>query len=169
MYVGNALRCPYGSRPDYEVLQYTKEMIQFLMYKNIKMIVIACNTETAFALEELKKILPIPIIGIIQPEARTAFKITENQKIEVIRTEGTIRSNAYKEALQQIHSELEVASLACPLFVPMVEKGILYGEQAEQVIEETLRPLKITTNIDTLVLGCTHYPLLETTIKKVRS
>src|SRR5699024_4272395 len=71
------------------------------------------------------------------------------------------------EALQQIHSELEVTSLACPLFVPMVEKGILYGEQAEQVIEETLRPLKITTNIDTLVLGCTHYPLLETTIKKV--
>src|SRR5699024_6197428 len=103
----------------------------------------------------------------IQPGARTAIKMTENQKIGVIGTEGTIRSNAYKEALQQIHSELEVTSLACPLFVPMVEKGILYGEQAKQVIEETLRPLKITTNIASLVLGCTHYPIIETTIKKV--
>ena len=167
IYVGDTLRCPYGSRPDYEVLQFTKEMIQFLMYKNIKMIVIACNTATAFALEEMKKVLPIPIIGVIQPGARTAIKMTENQKIGVIGTEGTIRSNAYKKALQQIHSELEVTSLACPLFVPMVEKGILYGERAEQVIEETLRPLQIATNIDTLVLGCTHYPLLVTTIQKV--
>ena len=167
IYVGDTLRCPFGSRPDYEIVQFTKEMIQFLMNKNIKMIVIACNTATAFALEEMKNILPIPIIGVVQPGARTAIQVTENKQIGVIGTEGTIRSNAYEEALQKIHTEIDITSLACPLFVPMVEKGILYGEQAEQVVEETLRPLKTTTDIDTLVLGCTHYPLLETTIQKV--
>src|SRR5699024_10458625 len=105
IYVGDTLRCPYGSRLAYEVLQITKEMIQFLMYKNIKMIVIDCTTTTAFELQKKKIVLPIPIIVVIQPGARTAIKMTENQKIGVIRPEGTIRSNAYKEALQQIHSE----------------------------------------------------------------
>ena len=167
IYVGDTLRCPYGPRPEHEVVQFTKEMIQFLMKKNIKMVVIACNTATAFALEELKKILPIPIIGVIQPGARAAIKSTKNQQIGIIGTEGTIRSNAYTTALEQINANLKVTGLACPLFVPMVEKGILKGNKAEQVVEETLRPLKTTTNIDTLVLGCTHYPLLGPTIQHV--
>src|SRR5690625_377097 len=167
VYVGDTLRCPYGPRPEHEVRQYTKEMIQFLMKKNIKMVVVACNTATAFALEELKNILPIPIIGVIQPGARAAIKSTKNQQIGIIGTEGTIRSNAYTTALEQINADLDVTALACPLFVPMVEKGILKGDQAEQVVTETLRPLKKTKNIDTLVLGCTHYPLLGPTIQRV--
>lgn len=167
IYVGDTLRCPYGPRPEHEVRQYTKEMIQFLMKQDIKMVVIACNTATAFTLEELKKTLPIPIIGVIQPGARAAIKATKNKQIGIIGTEGTIRSNAYTDALEQINQDLHVTGLACPLFVPMVEKGILTGVQAEQVVEETLRPLKLAKNIDTLVLGCTHYPLLEKTIQHV--
>lgn len=167
IYLGDTLRCPYGSRPDYEIRQFTKEMVQFLMNQNIKMIVIACNTATAFALEELKEKLPIPIIGVIQPGARAAIKSTENQRIGVIGTEGTVRSNAYQDALHQIDQNLKVSSLACPLFVPMVEKGIVDGDKAENVVKESLRPLQSTQEIDTLVLGCTHYPLLESTIKKV--
>lgn len=167
IYVGDTLRCPYGPRPEHEIKQYTKEMIQFLLKKDIKMIVIACNTATAFTLEELKKTLPIPIIGVIQPGARAAIKQTKNQKIGIIGTEGTIRSEAYTTALEQINQDLHITGLACPLFVPMVEKGILKGEQAKQVVEDALRPFKVARQIDTLVLGCTHYPLLEPTIQQV--
>lgn len=167
IYVGDTLRCPYGPRPRHEVKQFTLEMVEFLLEKEIKMIVIACNTATAFALEELKKKLSIPVIGVVQPGARAAIKMTKNNHIGIIGTEGTIQSGAYPVALKQINSELKVTTLACPLFVPMVEKGILTGEQAKKVVEETLLPLKNTTDIDTLVLGCTHYPLLEKTIQAV--
>src|SRR5690625_758369 len=167
IYVGDTLRCPYGSRPEHEIKQFTNELVQFLLKKNVKMIVIACNTATAFTLEELKGKLDIPIIGVIQPGARAAIKNTKNEQIGIIGTEGTVRSEAYPKALQQINQDLKVTSLACPLFVPMVEKGITEGEQAKLVVEETLRPLRNTTNIDTLVLGCTHYPLLENVIQDV--
>lgn len=167
IYVGDTLRCPYGSRPEEEVKQFTFELVQFLLNKNVKMIVIACNTATAFALDDLKEQLDIPIIGVIQPGARAAIKNTKNEQIGIIGTEGTVRSKAYPEALQQINQNLEVTSLACPMFVPMVEKGITEGEQAKLVVEETLRPLRNTTDIDTLVLGCTHYPLLEHVIQDV--
>lgn len=167
IYVGDTLRCPYGSRPKHEVKQFTNELVQFLLEKNVKMIVIACNTATAFTLAELKERLAIPIIGVIQPGARAAIKNTKNEQIGIIGTEGTVRSHAYPEALKQINEGLEVTSLACPLFVPMVEKGITDGEQAKLVVEETLRPLRNTKQIDTLVLGCTHYPLLEKVIQDV--
>lgn len=167
IYVGDTLRCPYGSRPKHEVRQFTNELVQFLLNKNVKMIVIACNTATAFTLNELKEKLNIPVIGVIQPGARAAIKNTKNKQIGIIGTEGTIRSEAYPDALQQINDALEVTSLACPLFVPMVEKGITDGEQAKLVVEETLRPLRNTKDIDTLVLGCTHYPLLEKVIQDV--
>ncbi|MEI3614733.1 glutamate racemase [Pseudogracilibacillus sp. SO30301A] len=167
IYVGDTFRCPYGPRPKHEVIQFTKEMVSFLLTKNIKMIVVACNTATAFALDELKKELNIPVIGVIQPGARAAIKVTKNNKIGIIGTEGTINSKAYLKALLQINSELDVIALACPLLVPMVEKGIISGEQAKKVVEDTLFPLKLSNRIDTLVLGCTHYPLLEETIQEV--
>lgn len=167
IYVGDTLRCPYGSRPKQEVKKFTNELVQFLLKKNVKMIVIACNTATAFTLEELKKQLDIPIIGVIQPGARAAIKNTKNEKIGIIGTEGTVNSDAYPSALQQINQALDVTSLACPMFVPMVEKGITDGEQAEIVVEETLNPLRRSKEIDTLVLGCTHYPLLEDVIQNV--
>jgi len=167
IYVGDTLRCPYGSRPKHEVKKFTNELVEFLLDKDVKMIVIACNTATAFTLEELKERLDIPIIGVIQPGARAAIKNTKNKQIGIIGTEGTINSQAYPDALQQINQELNVTSLSCPMFVPMVEKGITDGEQAQLVVEETLGPLRNTKNIDTLVLGCTHYPLLENVIQDV--
>lgn len=167
IYVGDTLRCPYGSRPKQEVIQFTLEMVHFLMKKDIKMIVVACNTATAFALEILKKELTIPVIGVVQPGARAAIKSTKNNHIGIIGTEGTIESDAYPLALKKINKQLHVSALACPSFVPMVERGVLTGEEALKVVSDTLMPLRKTTKIDTLVLGCTHYPLLEKTIQTV--
>lgn len=167
IYVGDTLRCPYGSRPKEEVKQFTFELVKFLLKKNVKMIVIACNTATAFALEDLQKNLDIPVIGVIQPGARAAIKNTKNEHIGIIGTEGTVHSNAYPNALQKINQKLNVTSLACPAFVPMVEKGITEGEQAKRVVEQSLRSLRNDTKIDTLVLGCTHYPLLQNVIQEV--
>lgn len=167
LYFGDTLRCPYGSRSKEEVKQFTLEIVSFLIKQNVKMIVIACNTATAFALDALKKKFTIPIIGVIQPGARAAIKHTKNNQIGVLGTEGTISSNEYPKALQQINQHLHVISLACPSFVPLVEQGIVSGPQAKRVVKETLLPLKKKTNIDTLVLGCTHYPLLEQIIQQI--
>src|SRR5699024_4931721 len=127
IYIGDTLRCPYGPRPKHEVKQFTFQMVHFLMQKNVKMIIVACNTATAFALEDLKRKYDIPIIGVIQPGASAAIKSTENNNIGIIGTEGTIQSNAYPNALHEINKHIEVSTLACPLFVPMVEKGIVTG------------------------------------------
>lgn len=167
VYLGDTIRCPYGSRTECEVKQFTWEMVNFLLKKNIKMIVVACNTATAFTLKSLKKQLNIPVIGVIQPGARAAIKLTETNQIGVIGTEGTIRSKAYPIALKQIKSELEIISLACPTFVPMVERGVLSGKEAIHTVNQVLKPLKMYSQLDTLILGCTHYPLIEQTIQKV--
>ncbi|CQR48063.1 Glutamate racemase 1 [Paraliobacillus sp. PM-2] len=167
IYLGDTLRCPYGPRPKEEVIQYTLEMVDFLMEKNIKLLVIACNTATAFTLDLLREKLLIPVIGVIQPGARAAIKMTKNMKIGVIGTEGTIQSRAYPDALHSIHSEIEVHDLACPRFVPMVEKGVLTGDEAYHVVNDSLQRLKNQQIIDTLILGCTHYPLLKHTIQAV--
>ncbi|HLR62632.1 MAG TPA: glutamate racemase [Lentibacillus sp.] len=167
IYLGDTLRCPYGPRSEGEIKTFTWELADFLLEKNIKLLVVACNTATAFTLEELKKHLSIPVIGVIKPGARAAVKFTKNSHIGVIGTEGTIRSNAYPRALKSISAYLRVNSLACPLFVPMVEQGVLSGTEAEQMVGETLLPMKEQNHIDTLILGCTHYPLIKDTIQKV--
>lgn len=167
IYLGDTLRCPYGSRPEEEVKQFTFEMVDFLLKKNLKMIVIACNTATAFALGDLQKQLHIPVIGVIKPGSRAAIKATVNEHVGVIGTEGTIQSEAYTAALHNIKATLTVTGLACPTFVPLVESGMVEAEQAEKVVREALIPLKSQSKIDTLILGCTHYPLLEKTIQKV--
>ncbi|MDC3412570.1 glutamate racemase [Aquibacillus sp. 3ASR75-11] len=167
IYIGDTLRCPYGPRSKEEVIQFTWEMVDFLIEKNIKMLVVACNTATAFTLQQLQQNLDIPVIGVIQPGARAAIKVSVNNCIGVIGTEGTISSRAYPNALKGINSTIRVNDLACPSFVPMVEQGILLGEKALQVVSETLEPMKKHNHIDTLILGCTHYPLLRDTIQKV--
>jgi glutamate racemase len=166
LYVGDTIRCPYGPRPFDEVRQFTFEMIDFLMKKGIKLLVIACNTATAAVLNEAKEKLDIPVVGVIYPGARTALKVTKNNQIGVIGTVGTINSEAYKHALHSINDHVEVFSIACPEFVPLVESGQLNGEYTERVVRETLRPLS-EFNIDTLILGCTHYPLLTNVIERV--
>lgn len=167
IYLGDTLRCPYGSRPEAEVKQFTWEMVNFLLTKQIKMIVVACNTATAYTLQSLKDHLNIPVIGVIQPGARAAIKSTKTNKIGVIGTEGTINSYAYPQALNRIKRELEISSLACPTFVPMVERGVLSGDEAVQTVRRVLKPLTDNNELDTLILGCTHYPLIEEPIQHV--
>lgn len=166
IYLGDTARCPYGSRPKTEVRKFTWEMTNYLVSRfHIKMLVIACNTATAMVLKEIKQQLDIPVIGVIQPGARAALKVTRSGHIGVIGTEGTISSGAYVRALKMINSDVIVESLACPKFVPLVESGELEGEHAEQIVRESLLPLK-GKKIDTLILGCTHYPLLSPFIQK---
>lgn len=166
IYLGDTARCPYGPRSKAEVMTFTWEMVEFLQKKNIKMLVIACNTATAFTLNDLQEKLDIPVIGVVQPGARAAIKFTENNYVGIIGTEGTIRSKAYTKALKKTKAEIDVCALACPLFVPMVEQGILSGNRAKTVVEDSLKPMK-NKLIDTLILGCTHYPLLKDTIQEV--
>jgi glutamate racemase len=166
IYLGDTKHCPYGPRPFDEVRAFTWEMIDYLLKNEIKMLVIACNTATAAVLEEAKERLDIPVIGVIHPGARSALKVTKNNHVGVIGTVGTINSGAYKQALQQIRNDVVVESLACPLFVPLVEQGKLTGEDTIQAVSETLYPLK-DVSIDTLILGCTHYPLLRPVIQSV--
>ncbi|MFD2759583.1 glutamate racemase [Lentibacillus juripiscarius] len=167
IYLGDTQRCPYGPRSKDEVKKFTWEMVEFLLEKDIKMLIVACNTATAFTLHELKEHLSIPVIGVIKPGARAAINGTKSSHIGVIGTEGTIRSDAYAKALKDINADLDVQSLACPSFVPMVEQGRLSGEQTEEVVGDSLLPLKQKRNLDTLILGCTHYPLIKDTIQLV--
>lgn len=167
IYLGDTKRCPYGPRPKEEIRKLTWEMVYFLLNKKIKMLVIACNTATAYTLTELQTELDIPVVGVIQPGARAAINVTQNKHVGIIGTEGTIRSGAYTDALHLLNNKIEVTSLACPQFVPMVEQGILSGQDAYQVVDNGLTPIKNGVNIDTLILGCTHYPLLKNTIQEV--
>ncbi|MBS4208918.1 glutamate racemase [Bacillus sp. FJAT-50079] len=165
-YVGDTARCPYGPRSEHEVRKFTWQMADFLLKKNIKMLVIACNTATAVVLEEMRFYLNIPVIGVISPGSRAALKATENKRIGILGTIGTINSKAYVRELKLINRQVEVVQLACPKFVPIVESFEYQSNVAKKVVAETLKPLQ-NSGIDTLVLGCTHYPLLGPIIEQV--
>lgn len=167
IYVGDTKRCPYGPRPQEEVMKYTWEMVKFLLEKDIKILVIACNTATAFTIEVLRKKLTIPVIGVIEPGARAAIKHTKNMCIGIIGTEGTIKSNAYVEALHKINPEIIVHPLACPLLVPLVESGDLVSKHAENIVETSVKQIKEENKVDTLILGCTHYPIIKHLIQEI--
>jgi glutamate racemase len=166
VYVGDTARCPYGSRSREEVLQFGYQLIDFLMPFEPKMLVIACNTATAVILEELRETSPIPVVGVIHPGARAAIKSTLTGRIGVIGTANTINSRLYEQALKQIHPQLYVTSLACPSLVTLVEEGRFEQEEVVDAVKEALNPLA-HEEIDTLILGCTHYPLLAPAIQKV--
>ncbi|WP_018921652.1 glutamate racemase [Salsuginibacillus kocurii] len=165
IYIGDTARCPYGPRPIEEVRRFTWEMIAQLRKADIKMLVIACNTATAFVLEEVKEELSIPVIGVIHPGATAALKVTDRDIVAVIGTEGTINSQAYDEALRSIHPTIQVKALACPAFVPLVEKGVFAGSEALETVRNGLSSLN-NLDFDTLILGCTHYPLLYDAIRE---
>ncbi|MFI3604582.1 glutamate racemase [Vagococcus fluvialis] len=164
-YIGDTLRCPYGPRPVEEIKQFTWEMVRFLLSKNVKMIVIACNTATAIALEEIKESIDIPVVGVIIPGARAALRLTSSHRIGVIGTVGTINSGEYTKAIQRKVPKTKVYGLACPKFVPIVESKQYESAIAKKVVDETLEAFS-DKNIDTLVMGCTHYPLLKPLIKE---
>ncbi len=165
-YFGDTRRCPYGPRSEKEVKQYTFEIVNFLLQFPLKAILIACNTATAAALTEVRERLDIPVLGVIEPGARAAIKATRQNRIGVIGTQGTIQSRAYEKALKRIHPGIDVYSLACPAFVSLVESGYRHTPLAEKVVKETLKPFEVV-QLDTLILGCTHYPLLFEPIAKV--
>ena len=166
VYLGDTARVPYGIRSAETVTRYSFENTEFLVAKGIKILVIACNTVSAVSLDAIKERLSIPVIGVIGPGSRAAVKATKNKRIGVIGTEATITSGAYARVIQQIDGALEVFGLPCPLFVPLVEEGLTDDEITIMVAERYLRDVK-GKGIDTLVLGCTHYPLLKGVIGKV--
>lgn len=166
IYLGDTARVPYGSKSKETVERYSFEVANFLLKHGIKMLVAACNTASAYAVPRLKKELDIPVIGVIEPGAMAAVKATRIKKIGVIGTEGTIRSSAYTSAIKALRPEAETFTKACPLFVPLVEEGWANDKVTAMVAERYLGELK-NSGIDTLVLGCTHYPLLKDTIGEV--
>lgn len=166
IYLGDTARVPYGIRSAETVTRYSFENTQFLLAQEIKMLVVACNTASAISLEAVKKEFPLPIIGVLDPGARAAVRTTRSRKVGVIGTEATIRSGAYEKAIKKLAPDVHVHSLACPLFVPLAEEGWTDNDVAELVARKYLASFQ-DTGIDTLVLGCTHYPLLKTVINKV--
>jgi len=164
-YFGDTARSPYGPRSPEVVRAFTKQVALFLAEFQPKILVIACNTATAAALEEVRKLVSVPVIGVIYPGARAAIKDTNTKFVGVIGTEGTIRSKAYERALQRVSPGIQVISQACPQFVPLVEAGMYEHEDSYEVIYSSLRPL-IGLPIDCLILGCTHYPFLESFIQQ---
>ncbi len=166
VYFGDTARVPYGSKSKATIIRYSRQIINFLKTKEVKAIVVACNTASAYALEELRGELDIPIIGVVKPGAEVAANITKNGKIGVIGTVGTIESKLYNRCIREHNESAEVFGTACPLFVPLVEEGWINDTVTMEVAKRYLAPLQ-DTGIDTLILGCTHYPLLRNLIGEI--
>ena len=166
IYFGDTARVPYGPKSPDTVRRYSREISAFLIEQGVKAIVVACNTATAHALPALRDELEVPVIGVVEPGARAAVRATRSGHIGVIGTAGTIRSQAYVRAIHAENPDVRVTALACPLFVPLVEEGWTNHEAAHLIAEEYLAPF-VKDAIDTLVLGCTHYPLLKPLIGEI--
>lgn len=166
VYFGDNARCPYGPRTPEEIRTFTNQMIQFVSQFQLKALVIACNTATAVVLEEVKASLELPVVGVIEPGSRAAIMATRTGRIGIIGTVTTIRTGAYERALYRINPNLYAVGLACPEFVPLVENQLMHTEEAKRIVKETLTPL-CYEELDTLILGCTHYPLLAPLIQEV--
>lgn len=165
IYLGDTARVPYGTRSKEVITKFALELTNFLLKRHVKCLVVACNTISAVALNEIKKVSPVLVVDVISPAVKKAVKVTKNKKIGIIGTQGTIHSKAYERKVKKLLSKAKVVSCACPLFVPMAEEGLISHKAAKLIAQDYLAPL-IQTNIDTLILGCTHYPLLLDTIAK---
>ena len=166
VYFGDTARVPYGNKSKETVTKYSRQIVRFLQTQKVKAIVVACNTASAYALEEIEKELDIPVIGVVKPGARVAAEATRNQKVGVIATAGTIQSHIYTDYIQGIQSDIQVIGKACPLFVPLVEEGLLEDPVTDEIATRYLNELK-DIDIDTLILGCTHYPLIRSTVGRI--
>lgn len=164
-YFGDTARVPYGDKSKKLIIRYSRQIVEFLLEKKVDAIVVACNTATSLALENLNETFKTPIIGVIDAGVRTALYTTRKNRIGIIGTIATIDSGKYEIELKKRNSEAEVYSKACPLFAPAVEEGILSGKLMEQMIKMYID--EIAGKIDTLVLGCTHYPLLKDSIREI--
>ncbi len=166
IYFGDTARVPYGNKSQALIREYSEEITKFLIEKGAKMVIVACNTASALAINHLKENCDIPIIGVIEPGAEAAHAVTQSKKIGIIGTLATVRSEAYEKALRRLDDAIDATAKACPLFVPLVEEGWLEGDVTVQIAETYLAEM-ITDSIDTLILGCTHYPLLIPVLEKV--
>jgi len=165
IYFGDTARVPYGNKSPQMVMKYALESALFLLTKGIKLLIIACNTSSAFALQILQKKMPVPVIGVINPGAKEAVRHTRSGRVGVIGTRTTIKSMAYDRSIRKIDPGIQVFSQACPLFVPIVEEGLEHDEIARLTAQKYLGGLK-GSGIDVLVMGCTHYPVLENVISQ---
>lgn len=166
VYFGDTARVPYGSKSKETVLRYSRQIVRFLRTQHVKAIVIACNTASAMALEEIQKEIDIPIIGVVKPGAQVAARTTKNNRIGVIGTDATVSTHIYRELIQEINPEIEVIEKACPLLCPLVEEGWLKDPVTDMVLTRYLSGL-LEEDIDSLIMGCTHYPLLRSTINRL--
>jgi glutamate racemase len=166
VYFGDTARVPYGSKSNSTVIEYSVQNTEFLLSKDVKAIVVACNTASSVAISALKEKFDLPIIGMIEPGAEMAVRKTKNRKIGVIGTRSTINNKAYSKEIKRIDPKAEVFEKACPLFVPLAEEGWTDHQATIEIAEEYLSELR-DLNIDTLVLGCTHYPILSNIIQTV--
>lgn len=164
VYFGDTARVPYGSKSRDNIIRYSRQIIHFLKTKGVKAIVIACNTASALALDVVREESDIPIIGVVEPGARAALQITQTKKIGVIGTEATVQSAMYGKIIKGLNPTVSVIGKACPLFVPLVEEGFAKHKVTEEIIDYYLASMK-ESDIDSLILGCTHYPLLRSRIR----
>ncbi len=165
VYFGDTARVPYGTKSKETVTKFSVENVEFLMEHNVKLVIVACNTASSLSLDFLKRCFKVPIIGVIEPGAREAASVTRNDRIGVIGTHATVSSGAYEKAIKKINPRYSVFTQACPLFVPLVEEGWVDKAVTDSVAQIYLKPLK-RRSVDTLILGCTHYPILRGVLRK---
>ena len=166
IYFGDTARVPYGSKSKETVTRFSKQIVRFLQSHQVKTIVVACNTASAYALDDLEKETDIPVIGVLKPGAKTAAEVTKNGKIGVIATEATIGSQMYSKYIKELNKQVTIYGKACPLFVPLVEEGLWQDPVTDEIAKRYLTEL-IDIDIDTLILGCTHYPLIRSTLGRI--
>lgn len=166
IYFGDTARVPYGSKSQDTVTRFSEQIVRFLRSFQVKTIVVACNTASAYALDSLEKEVDIPIIGVVKPGARIAADVTRNGRIGVIATEATIGSGMYPKYIEELDKNVTIYGKACPLFVPLIEEGLWEDPVTDEIARRYLTEL-IDIDIDTLILGCTHYPLIRSTLGKI--
>lgn len=165
IYLGDTARVPYGTRSPEVVIKFALELTNFLLERQVKCLVVACNTISAICLDKIKKVSSVPVLGVIQPAVKKAVQVSKG-KIGIIGTFGTIKSRSYEKEIKKLKKNAKVYSSACPLFVPLAEEGLSYGKATKLIARQYLDRL-IKKGIDTLILGCTHYPILNKVIKEV--
>lgn len=166
IYFGDTAHVPYGSKSPRAIARFSSEVAKFLEGRGIKLLVVACNTSSAWALPTIRKAVKVPVIGVIEPGARGALGVSRGGRIGIIGTEATVKSNAYVKAIKTLSKGVRTVSAACPLFVPLVEEGWWSGEVVSAVVRKYLAPLK-RAGVDTVILGCTHYPYLKPVLSRV--
>ena len=166
VYFGDTARVPYGSKSKDTIIRYSRQIVHFLKSQEVKAIVVACNTASALALEEIQDEIALPSIGVVKPGALVASRVTKNGRIGIIGTEATIKSGLYTRLIREMNPEAEIFGQPCPLFVPLVEEGMTHDFVTDEIAMRYLKHLQ-EKNVDTLILGCTHYPLLRSTIRRL--